>query len=273
MKQLNKIKKQIFGDAGFSSDMHMEKEELQIFRELITDHWLTTIHKFYPNLSEEAKKLGIENYHQISGKVEHNKIWPKTSRVLPQHSVDIIKKLPFFFKLKEEFGDFTISDIYDTEQHYGHEEIYWRLVRPNVSSDIGPLHKDKWFHGAFNGGYGMFTEDVVTLKVWIPIYCEAGKSGLSLLEGSHLREWPYHIEILDGLPKPIPDEDLSNVGACLISTEPGNLLIFHENILHGGAINLGTKTRVSAEITLVMPKVPNNIKNSYNEQLREVNSL
>jgi ectoine hydroxylase-related dioxygenase (phytanoyl-CoA dioxygenase family) len=47
-------------------------------------------------------------------------------------------------------------------------------------------------------------------------------------------------------------DDLLNLGAKLIETDAGNMLIFHENILHGGVVNQGTKTRVSAEITMVI---------------------
>ena len=248
------LKEQIFGERGFSSDLKLSHLEVDVFRELINAQWLSTIKESYPDLADEAKNLGIENYHQLTGKLDHQALWQKCKRVLPQSSVDQIKKLPFMTTLKNEFGEFTISDIYDTHQHHGHEEVYWRLVRPNVESDVGPLHKDKWFHGAFNSGYGMFSDDVTTVKIWIPIYCEPGKSGLSIASGSHLKEWKYHIEVTDGIPRPKPDEDLSQAGAKLIPTEPGNLLIFNEGILHGGVVNQGDKTRVSAEITMVIDK-------------------
>ena len=173
---------------------------------------------------------------------------------MPQSSINQIKSLPFITRLKEEFGEFAISDIYDTEQRHGQEEIYWRLVRPNKPTDVGSLHRDSWFHDSFNGGYGMFPEGTVTVKVWIPIYCEPGKSGLAIVAGSHLREWNYHLETINGAAKPILDEDPSTIDAKLIPTEPGNMLIFNENVLHGGVVNRGEKTRVSVEITMVLHK-------------------
>lgn len=248
------LKDQVFGHAGYSSALKLTASELDLFRRTITSQWLNTINTFYPDLTESAKKSGIENYHQIANKIDHKKTWPKTNRVLPIESVLQIKKLPFLTVLRKEFGEFSLSDIYDTKQHVGHEEIYWRLVRPNQPSDVGPLHKDRWFHGAFNNGYGMFQADEVTVKIWIPIFCEPGKSGLRLLAGSHLNEWKYHIEVVDGIPRPVPDEDLSCAGAELIPTEPGNILLFHENILHGGAVNYSAMTRVSAEITMVLKR-------------------
>jgi hypothetical protein len=248
------LKKQVFGDLGYSADMKLTASELEVFRRLINDHWLTVIDAAHPELTKHAQADGIDNYHQISDRMDHNKLWSKRNRVLPQSSVDQIKSLPFITQLKKEFGEFSISDIYDTQQHHGKEEIYWRLVRPNKPSDIGSLHRDCWFHDSFNNGYGMFLEGTITIKVWIPIFCEPGKSGLALVAGSHLREWNYHLEMTNGVAKPILDEDLSTIDAKLIPTEPGNMLIFNENVLHGGVVNRGEKTRVSAEITMVMSR-------------------
>jgi hypothetical protein len=254
------IKKQVFGDLGFSADMRLTASELGVFRKHINDHWLAVIDASYPELTKEAQVCGIDNYHLISDRMDHSKLWTKEKRVLPQASVDKIKTLSFIRRLKDEFGEFAISDIYDTKQHHGKEEIYWRLVRPNKPSDVGSLHRDSWFHNTFNGGYGMFPEGTVTVKVWIPIFCEPGKSGLALVAGSHLREWNYHIETINGAAKPILDEDPSSVDAKLIPTEPGNMLIFNENVLHGGVVNRGEKTRVSVEITMVLSRELTNLR-------------
>lgn len=245
------LKEKIFGELGFSADLKLLDHELSAFRHLIGEHWLSVVNEHYPHLYDEAQTMGIENYHHFSDRMDHSTLWTKYNRVLPQQYVQQIKALPFFSILKEEFGEFRISDVVHTKQEKGHEEIYWRLVRPDIESDIGPLHKDKWFHDAFDGGYGMFPEGSTTVKIWIPIYCHAGKSGLALLPGSHLKEYRYHIEVIDNVPKPRIDEDPSILNATLIPTEPGNLLIFNENLLHGGIVNGSDKTRISAEITMV----------------------
>jgi hypothetical protein len=251
---MSTLKEKIFGEAGYTTDLKLTSDELQTFRDLVNVHWLSIIKTFYPELVNDAKNLGIENYHHIADQINHSKLWPKINRVLPKDAVLQIKNLPFIECLKEEFGAFAISDIYDTEQRYGYEEIYWRLVRPNIESDVGPLHKDSWFHGAFNSGYGMFPDNVVTVKVWIPLYCEPGKNGLALAAGSHQKEFKYSVDMINGLPRPYLDKNEQNVNATLIPTEPGNLLIFNENMLHGGVVNRGDKTRVSAELTMVIDK-------------------
>ena len=246
------LKEQIFGEKGHSLDLQLDADELSAFRALIGQHWMSVLTGSHPELAEEAASLGLENYHLISKKVDHKRLWPKSARVLPLQCVRQLKSLPFFETLRDEFGAFTISDVYDTHQHYGQEEIYWRLVRPNVESDVGVLHTDKWFHKSFNMGSGMFPPGTPTVKLWIPIYCEPGKNGLAIVDGSHLKDWRFHVEDIEGFPKPVPDDDLSDVGERLVHADAGNVIVFHENMLHGGVVNQGTRTRVSAEITLVL---------------------
>jgi len=246
------LRNQIFGEKGYSTDYKLNQEELEALRLFVSDHWLQGIAKNNPELLNEAREIGIENYHLIADKLNHKEVWPKSSRVLTQLVVEKIKTFPFIARLKSELGEFSISDVYDTYQHHGEQEIYWRLVRPNIDSDVGPLHVDKWFHESFNDGEGMFPAGVVTVKIWIPLFCESGKNGLVIAPGSHLHKWNFHLENIDGLTKPIPDDDLSKLNTQLMYTESGNMLIFNENTLHGGAVNRGIKTRVSAEITLVL---------------------
>lgn len=250
---MQSIKEEVFGEKGYSSEVSLSHDELTSFRALVAEQWLDTIRHAHPELEEEAKSLGLPNYHLLADKLDHKGLWPKSSRVLPKKSVEVVKSLPFIKKLKAEFGEFEISDVYDTYQHHGEEEVYWRLVRPGAGTDVGALHNDKWFHESFNDGNGMFPPGVTTVKIWLPLYCEPGKNGLSLVEGSHLKKWNYHLENIGGTLKPLPDDDLSNVGARLIPTEPGNMLLFNENTLHGGVVNQGSYTRVSVEITLVLP--------------------
>ena len=38
----------------------------------------------------------------------------------------------------------------------------------------------------------------------------------------------------------------------LINTKPGNIILFNDNLIHGGALNTGKNTRVSTEFTLLV---------------------
>lgn len=256
MTALN-LKARIFDTPGYSRDVRLSPDELQVFREVITEQWLSVIGAAHPELVPQFRQVGIANYHTLSHLLRHESLWPKQNRCLPKHSSDRIKVLPFLRTLRDELGEFAISDVFYGETHEtGREEIYWRLVRPNAAKDVGPLHADKWFHAVMGMDEQAFPPGSETVKIWIPIFSQPGRNGLMIVPNSHLKEYRYHGEPGAGGMKPVIDEDVATLGAELMLTEPGNMLIFNEGTLHGGAVNMGDQTRVSVEITMVFAQRP-----------------
>jgi hypothetical protein len=254
MTALN-LKDKIFDTPGYSSDVRLTPEELEVFRAAITEQWLDVIGKAHPELVAQFREVGIARYHELSHLLKHESLWPKQHRCLPLHSCQQIRGLPFLQTIRAEMGEFAISDVFYGDTHEaGREEIYWRLVRPNAPRDIGGIHADKWFHDVMGMDDRAFAAQAETVKIWIPIYSQPGRNGLMIVPDSHRRQYRYHGEPGAGGMKPIIDEDPATLGAQLMLTEPGNMLIFNEGILHGGAVNLGDQTRVSVEITLVFPQ-------------------
>lgn len=240
---------EVLESPGFSAQLSLAAHDLALFRRLIHDQWLTRITQCHPNLAARADSLGIAAYHQLSGEIDHQALWPKKHRILKHCAVEALKQTDLFRDLRIVFGSFTMAEGFHGDTHIaGLDEIYWRLVRPQVPGDVGPLHTDRWFHDMMKMGGRAFSESAFTLKVWVPIYSEAGRNGLLLVPDSHRREWKHSTRWIDGQPKPQFDD---HADAVLIPTPPGNMLIFHERALHGGALNSGESTRVSAEITLV----------------------
>jgi hypothetical protein len=249
MNENKKIIKAVFDSPGFSSDLHLTHEELTLFRSCIEDQYLDVLLQLEKSSGDKLTERGIENYHQISHLIDHSLVWNKKNRCLPKNNVAKIKKANFMGKLKDIFGNFKISNIvYDQTLVRDSEEIYWRLVRPEAESDVGAIHADKWFHEALSTQY--IPQETTSLKVWIPIYCEPGKNGLLIVPDSNKREWE-HVFTSNSLghQKPVIAESHSPI---LINTPPGNMIIFSDRTLHGGAPNRGLKTRVSAEITLLL---------------------
>ena len=78
------------------------------------------------------------------------------------------------------------------------------------------------------------------------------KNGLRLVPGSQKREWRYHGVERDGKVKPVLDEREEELGLQLVPTNAGNAIAFNDRLLHGGALNLGSETRVSAEFTMLV---------------------
>lgn len=242
---------EVLGDAGYTRALRLAPDELRLLRQFIEDQWLATIATRHPDLQEDARRLGMARYHELAPRLDHQALWPKAPRILPQTNVERFKRTGFFARLLECFGPFTIAEAFHGDTHVeGLEEIYWRLVRPEAPSDVGDLHADCWFHQIM-GMYGRaFPTQCFTLKIWIPVITEPGRNGLMLVPGSHLREWRHSTRWVNGQPKPQFD-DVAD--AQLIPAAPGEALIFHERLLHGGAVNRGSHTRVSCEITLVFP--------------------
>ena len=232
----------VHGEAGFSI-LPLPPSDLSQIQRMVQRHWLSTIQKHHPEHSQVFESAGIQDYHLHSSLLPHGSIWSKLNRILPAADVTAIRDMEFFKVLKKNFGDFTISD----EENVGHEEIYWRIVRPYQPQDIGPMHADSWF---WDLGHGQTPPGTERVKVWIPLFCEPGANGLEVVPGSHLKTWKYHGEMKGTFVKPVFDEDRSTLNINLLATKPGDAVVFNDKLLHGGALNKGAKTRVSCEFTM-----------------------
>ncbi len=245
----NNINFEIEDSPGFSKKLSLNTKELDFFKSAITKQWLKTISKF-SNESYEIlleKKLEIKDYHKISKNIDHANLWRKESRILPKEFYQKFKKSFFFSELKSFFGEISISD----EENLGYGNIYWRLVRPNEFSDIGPIHRDSWFW-ELNKNFPRPNFPFQRIKVWIAIETEAGKNGLLVEKNSHKRKdinWKGKFK--HGIMKPLLIDEEESFDMTLIETLPGESIIFNDNLLHGGALNLGTNTRISTEFTIL----------------------
>lgn len=229
--------------SGYYLGLSFLDHELSMVRELIRAQWLDNIKLHVPGHWEKFSNLSITRYHEFSHLLDHTALWPKINRILPHSAVELIRATSIIKKLQDVYGDFTISD----EENVGREEIYWRLVRPNQPSDVGPLHADAWF---WELDHGLTPEGVKRVKVWIALYCEPGLNGLRVVPESQKKNWKYHGEYRDGFSKPQIDEDESTLNVQLANTKPGDAVVFNDKLLHGGALNNGQFTRVSIEFTL-----------------------
>jgi hypothetical protein len=238
---MNSIRKALEGECGYAK-LTFAPADLEVLRSLIREQWLRRISDIAPDQVKRFEALPIDRYHELAGLIDHRAAWPKLRRILEQPAVDKIRQLPTFRKLVDEFGEFTISD----EENLGRENIYWRLVRPDSPSDVGPMHADQWFWAL---GHGSTPDNVQRVKIWIAIYCESGKSGFRLVSGSHRQDWPYHGEFRDGFTKPVIDVRDDQLDIRMFDSEPGDAIVFHDRLLHGGAVG-GDLSRVSLEFTM-----------------------
>lgn len=237
------IKLALEGEAGYFTSLALSGGELERVREIITSQWLRTIKNAAgENAAAEFASIGMARYHEKSHLLDHATIWPKIGRLLDPDEVLEIRTMSLFRKLEEEFGAFQLSD----EENIGRELIYWRLVRPDAASDVGPLHADAWF---WELGHGTTPPGYQRIKVWIAIFCDENISGLVFSPGSHKSECPYDTVSKHGMIKPQIRIDKSKLNIIPFEAKPAEAVVFHDRLLHGGVV--GTKsTRVSMEFTM-----------------------
>jgi hypothetical protein len=253
----DKLLADIFGIDGYSAAFSIGSDELTAFRDAIFDQWIARIEDRHPELATQFRHAGLEQYHRLSHLVSHEKLWPKNYRVLPRETVTTLMQFDFMRRLRAEFGGaYDIANvILSSGEIPDYPEIYWRLVRPNVASDVGALHMDKWFHDIFGNGQSFYGDKNITVKMWLSIFTEPGLNGLYVVPGSHRKAWRVkHTVGADGQARPSLDEALGDYREVLIPVVPGQAILFSENLLHGGAPNGGQNSRISVEITFILPR-------------------
>lgn len=229
---------------GFFLGLKLSSSELSLLRSLIQKQWLNRIQQnVSPELYEAIKDTEIDQYHTISDQLDHKALWPKAERILSEDDKEIVKGFGFYQELKNLFGDISIAN----EEEIYSEEVYWRLVRPNASSDIGPMHADKWF---WDLGYGKTPEGHKRVKIWMAIFCEPGLNGLSFVPHSQKKEFTFSRQVRDGMVKPAFDESQYDLNPEVFQSDPGEMAVFHDRCLHKGILNNGKRTRVSLEMTI-----------------------
>ena len=246
----NDFKKQIFIEPGFSKEIALKSNELDHFKIAIRKQWIENINRYSPAIIKLIKNqnLSVKDYHQISNNLDHSNIWTKKSRILPKKFFLEFLKSRLFSKLKDIFGEIEISD----EENFGYGNIYWRLVRPNQSNDVGPYHRDSWFW-ELNNNFPKPSYPFYRVKIWISIETERNKSGLLIERNSHNRKNVNWIgKRKHGIIKPVLIDHPDLFDMELIDTKSGDIIIFNDNLIHGGAINTGDNTRVSAEFTILV---------------------
>lgn len=242
------MRQEVFKSPGYSIQLSLSHLELTRLREIVSNQYFSVLHQNYPTMKKRFSGTQVDEYHLISELVDHKKLWTDKMNRTPRAEVaKEIMRMDFMNDLRSELGDITIYG----ESEFGFEEFNWRVVRPGVAEDSAILHADSWF---WNLGHGVPPKDMTRLKTWIPLYCEPGLNGLEVVPDSHLKSWKYTSEERDGLTKPRIAEFPAQDQILLLETEPGNMIVFNDDLLHGGAVNRGKRTRVSIEFTIFLPK-------------------
>jgi hypothetical protein len=244
----SEIKKEILDTKGYYLNLRLDKNELDLIYNIIKKSVLRSVKKYSPDYYKIIKNINLKDYHKFSKKLDQANICNKKNRSFKSHEVSMIKNLKFFKNLTKIFDTSKLGTSVNQN-----EEIDYRVVRPNQNSDIGSMHADEWFWKLNN--FKSEKKSYERVKCWVPIIIEKGKNGLRYIPKSHKMNIKYSsfkdnsIGILK--PKKILNE--KKYRKVLFKTEPGQMVLFNDKLVHGG--KLGGKTcRVSFEFTILIKK-------------------
>ncbi len=233
------------GAAGLRAGPAITESERRRIQDLIQAHLVHTAKAFSASAATEVRAVDLENYHEISDRLDHRQLLSKAGRIMNDEAVQEMKRMSFFDYAREAFGPETyLSD----EEGIGHEQVAMRMVRPQRREDVGSLHADAWFweHYAWAPPAGEHRT-----KMWMGVCVDAARNGLRLAPGSHRRPSPYRVVIENGKLGFAPDFDMGEIGLGKFLGKPGEPVLFNYRTLHVGSLNTARTTRVSIEITLM----------------------
>lgn len=242
------LAEEVAGAPGYSTQLSLPEPELTLIRQLIKDQYLQQIGLHHPDKLELFRHSSMADYHQLCHHIDHEKLWPKVKRILPQSSVEMIQALSFMKELEKAYGAFTLSD----EEDVGYGEMYWRIVRPDCPTDVGPIHADYMF---WDLGHGKMPANSFRVKVWLALFAEKSKSGFQFVPGSHLENIPYIGEKRGLIIKPRLLVETKDLALVPFAASAGDIIVFNDRLLHGGLVG-GEKTRISLEFTMIVPYRP-----------------
>jgi hypothetical protein len=166
----------------------------------------------------------------------------KDSRILPSDLANSFQE--FFYSsgyISQKAGEY-ITD----EEHLGYPNIYWRIVRANSASDVGPIHADRWFWDLNKEPFPITHQRV---KVWMPLMQDDACPSLMLIPGSHANSYQYGSRSdASGKIKPTFIDETVAKQLDPAPVKVGEAVFFNDDLLHVGRTT--EATRISLEFTL-----------------------
>lgn len=240
-----RAERDFLGPAGIRMAPTFAEHEIQRVRALIKRQLVANARAISPEAAADIEATSLERYHEVASRHDHHRLLSKTGRMLDAASVAEIRTMSFFRYVSEVFGeDWRLSD----EEGVGHEQVCFRVVRPDEPDDVGSVHRDKWFwdhyHWQVPEGWGR-------AKAWVQVCGDPETSGLLLAPGSHVGPDDYEVGSRDGKVTFTPRGPMADIPLHRYMGAVGEPVLFNYWLLHVGSINRAAVSRVSFEITIL----------------------
>tara|TARA_B100000989_G_C19446588_1_gene429783 strand:+ start:138 stop:935 length:798 start_codon:yes stop_codon:yes gene_type:complete len=232
------------------------KNEINYFEKLI---------KIKANKYLKKKNWKLQDYHKFTNQSVHKKVIENTARFINVKK-SIIKKIQNqkiindILKLRWKHSKFYIPNLkylHGTEKEttlkkINRNEILYRIVLPKKLhyAKSAPPHVD------LNAGKINKRIDKnfipMSFSLWVPIVGFSKKYTLRVAPGSHLVKHPLKkIKKQSKYVSPVFENNyIKKFKFKRFNLKKGEVIFFDLNLLHGGADNLGKRTRSSLEIRL-----------------------
>ncbi len=213
------------------------------------------------------KKLNwdLSNYHKFVDANKHKQVINSSTRCISVNKkiIDKIKNnrsIKIILKSRWKHSNFIIPDLNylngitktTSRKNLRKNEILFRIVAPKkISFSLSaPPHLDLNAGKIINRKKEGKTP--VSFSLWTPIVGFSKKYTLNFAPGSHLFNHPIgKIENQNKyISRTFDKKYYKKFKFKRLNLKPGECILFDINLLHGGAENLGNKTRVSIETRL-----------------------
>jgi len=198
----------------------------------------------------------LQNYHKIvSSEDLHKKIVKAERRNISFDILDIntIIKNKFINLITKNFWGHSNFSIKLVISKSTKNKAIFRLARPYKYSkqDVGGYHVDIHYSGKIRKNFKEL------LTIWTPLIGFSKKYSLKLSPKSHLISHNLKNIVRQKIyiSKIFKIDYANKFNFKRLNLKKGQSVLFHPNLLHGGSINLGKKTRVSMDFRIYNSKL------------------
>ena len=253
MSKLEKYLKDIefYKKNGFLKISLFKKKDISYFKNIIMKDLNI---KLKNKLKSKIQIKKIEEYHKLEISEQDHKFLMNPDHRYFKFKKRIISKVlsnQVLSLIKNDWGHSNISLNWignlKKKQKIANATGY-RVARPfnRKKSDTAGMHID------LNAG-GIINKDIKsTLTIWIPIVGFSKKYTLRISPKSHLRNHGKQFKKTKKKITPLLEKKYwKKFKFKRLNYKPGQAMLFHPNLLHGGSDNFGSSTRISLDTRII----------------------